>query len=106
MAPQARGVVPPEHLERINTLRQLVADTEAQLHVAVADALNAGASIRELAKATGFSGTTIQAWGRANGWPNELRRQVKAEKKAARDEFAARIAAAEALLKHLDLPDD
>jgi transposase-like protein len=106
MAPQARGIVPPEHLARIEALRKLLADTEQELHQAVADALNAGASIRELAKVTGLSGNTVQAWGRANGWPSEIRQRVKAEKQAARDEFAARIAAAEALLKHLDLPDD
>lgn len=107
MAPQRRGLVPKDHLARITALRQILDDTQHQLEQAVADALKTGASVRELAKATGLSSTTIQKYGHAHGWPSETQRRAWAEQKAARDEFTARMEAANALLRHLgEDPDE
>jgi F0F1-type ATP synthase membrane subunit b/b' len=68
MAPQPRGVVPSKHLARIQAARDELADAQEQFEQAVANAFNAGASIRELAKATGLSCTTVQKYAdSANG---------------------------------------
>lgn len=104
MAPQPRGVVPPEHLQRIRTLQQLASETEEQLHAAVAEALKAGASVRELAKAAGLSTTTVQKWGREHGWPTEQQKAAWEKPKHDNDAFRASLAAAEALIAHVD-PD-
>jgi uncharacterized protein YjcR len=44
------------------------------LALAVADALKAGGSVREVAASTGISTTTVQKYSRAHGWPTSEQR--------------------------------
>lgn len=69
VAPQRRGIVPPENEQRI---RDALAGKEAadeELRAAVVAALKAGGSIREVMRVSGLSNDTVQRWGRAGGWP-------------------------------------
>jgi transposase len=54
---------------------------------AVADALKAGGSVREVAAITGRSTTTIQKIGHDNGWPTPAMKRKWAEEKARRGEW-------------------
>ena len=71
MSPQPRGVVPPEHIARLTAARAAVDEAQEAYCQAIADALNAGASVRELAKLLGIGTRTVQTWGREHGWPDE-----------------------------------
>lgn len=73
-------------MRRIRAARELVAAAQLELEQAVADALIAGGSVREVAAATGLSATTVQKYGRAHGWPSREQRQAWAER---RDQIAA-----------------
>lgn len=67
MTPQARGVVPPETVEAIVAARKVADDAALLLKQVTVDALVRGASFPELAKATGFSTSTLQRWVRELG---------------------------------------
>lgn len=68
MSPQRKRAVSEPHAQRI--IDALAARAEAQLEVerAVVDALKAGGSVREVAKLSGLSGTTVQKYGHTHGW--------------------------------------
>lgn len=69
MAPQTRGIVPEPDVQRIKAALVLRDEAQQQVELAVADALKAGGSVREVAASTGVSTTTVQRYGRRHGWP-------------------------------------
>ncbi|MGO4249454.1 hypothetical protein AB4Y87_19750 [Paenarthrobacter sp. RAF54_2] len=69
MSPRKKHAVPLEQAERILAALAARADAQMQVEQAVADALKAGGSVREVAALSGLSGTTVQKYGRAHGWP-------------------------------------
>lgn len=64
MSPQPRGVIPESSARRILKAMALRSEGQAELEAAVADALAAGASVREVAALSGLSTTTIQKYKR------------------------------------------
>lgn len=101
MTPQPRGIIPPDDLDRLRRAQALAIEAQSIYELATAQALEAGGSVREVGEATGMSTTTVQKYGHAHGWPSPSRRaQLDAEGRATR-EFAARLAAAEAILRSL-----
>jgi DNA-directed RNA polymerase specialized sigma24 family protein len=62
VAPQRRGLVPPETARRILAARDGIDQAEAAYRAEVLAALEAGASYRELAALTGTALSTIQKW--------------------------------------------
>jgi hypothetical protein len=98
MTPQIRGVVPEPEGQRILDALALRAESQEQLEVAVADALKAGASVRELAAFAGLSVTTIQKYGRAHGWPTVEQKNAWDARRAERDEWQIRLDAANTML--------
>lgn len=58
---------------------------------AVADALKAGASVREIAAALGISNVTVQRWGKAGGWPTVEQRDARSEASRRNREWEARM---------------
>ncbi|AYR01536.1 helix-turn-helix DNA-binding domain protein [Arthrobacter phage Seahorse] len=101
MTPQTKGTVPEPEGQRITDALALRAEAQQQVELAVSDALKAGGSVREVAAISGLSGTTVQKYGRAHGWPTQEQRDGWEAAKASQDEWAARIHAASALLAHL-----
>ena len=79
--PQERKPPPIEHAHRITAAVQALADAKVERDEAIADALKAGGSIREVAQFAGMSTRSIQLIGHANGWPTP--KQVKAREEAA-----------------------
>lgn len=108
MSPQPKGIVPESEGQRIIAALALRSEAQKQLELAVAAALKAGGSVREVSALSGLSGTTIQKYGRAHGWPTAEQREGWEAQKASQDEWAARLAAAAAVLAHIDqtVPDD
>lgn len=102
MTPQRKGTVPEPQLQAMLAARDNATTAQDAYELAVADALKAGGSVREVAKAAGLSPATVQKWGRAHGWPSEGQREQWAAEKAPRDEFTARMKAARAVLDDLD----
>jgi hypothetical protein len=92
VTPQRRGTVPPAHVAAVRAALQAKDDAQLALELAVAAALKAGGSIRELERATGLSTSTIQKYGRAHGWPTPAQQ-------AAFEEFRTRSARFEAQLR-------
>ena len=96
--PQIKGTVPEAEGARIIAALQKREDAQAEVEQAVAAALKAGASVRELAAFTGLSGTTIQKYGRANGWPTTEQKNAWDARTAERDEWQIRLNAANTML--------
>ena len=69
----------------------------------MAQALEAGGSVRESSEATGASTTTVQKYGHANGGPSPGRRAQLDAGKNSHEEFAARLATAELIMRALSL---
>lgn len=101
MTPQTRGIVPEPDVQRIKAALLLRDEAQQQVELAVADALKAGGSVREVAASTGISTTTVQKYGRAHGWPTSEQRAGWEAERARNDEFTARIEAATAVLAFL-----
>ncbi|WNM64524.1 helix-turn-helix DNA binding domain protein [Arthrobacter phage MidnightRain] len=102
MTPQIKGTVPEPEGQRILDALALRAEAQTQVELAVADALKAGGSVREVSAFSGLSGTTVQKYGRAHGWPTQEQREGWEAAKASQDEWAARLAAATAVLAHME----
>jgi hypothetical protein len=98
MTPQTRGIVPEPDVQRIKAAIVLRDEAQQQVELAVADALKAGGSVREVAASTGISTTTVQKYGRAHGWPTSEQRAGWEAEHARSDEFTARLEAATAVL--------
>lgn len=107
MTPQIKGHVPESEGQRIIAALALRSEAQKQLELAVAAALKAGGSVREVAAFSGLSGTTVQKYGRAHGWPTQEQRAGWEAAQASQDEWSARLAAAAAVLAHIDgtVPD-
>ncbi|WP_457948334.1 hypothetical protein ACTAQI_20405 [Pseudarthrobacter sp. alpha12b] len=101
MTPQTRGIVPEPDVQCIKAALVLREEAQHQLEIAVADALKAGGSVREVAASSGISTTTVQKYGRSHGWPTSQQRAGWEADRARQDEFTARIEAATAVLAHL-----
>jgi len=71
MSPQPKGIIPTANAQRILEALALKSKGQAQLEAAVADALAAGASVREVAVLSGLSTTTIQKYKRTQGAKSE-----------------------------------
>lgn len=102
MTPQIRGHVPEPEGQRITDALALRAEAQQQVELAVADALKAGGSVREVAAFSGLSGTTVQKYGRAHGWPTTEQRAGWDEQQASSDEWTVRLEAAAAVLAHME----
>lgn len=64
VAPRPRGSIPRDHEARLAAAKEERDRADAQLKTAVADASEAGASVRELANFLDVSTNTIQRWKR------------------------------------------
>lgn len=106
MTPQPRGVIPEEHEQALRDALTARDRAEEQLHTAVADALKAGGSVRQVALFTGLSTNTVQRWGREGGWPTDAQRKAWAEAKAPLDEFEARLRVSDAMVRRVDPSDE
>ncbi|BAS10571.1 hypothetical protein AHiyo4_39930 [Arthrobacter sp. Hiyo4] len=104
--PQTRGIVPEPDVQRIKAALVLRDAAQQQVELAVADALKAGGSVREVAASTGIATSTVQKYGRAHGWPTSEQRAGWAAERERQDEFTARIEAASAILAHLGVNED
>jgi hypothetical protein len=102
MSPQTKGIVPEPEGQRIIDALALRAEAQQQVELAVADAPKAGGSVREVSAFSGLSGTTVQKYGRAHGWPTTEQREGWEAQQASHDEWAARLAAAIAVLAHME----
>lgn len=102
MTPQTRGIVPEPEGQRIIDALALRAEAQKHVELAVADALKAGGSVREVSAFSGLSGTTVQKYGRAHGWPTTEQRAGWEVAQASQDEWAARLAAATAVLASME----
>lgn len=67
MAPQARGVLPPETIAAIKAAQAEAASADRALREVVVQALVDGASYPEVQKATGIAMSTQQRWVRELG---------------------------------------
>lgn len=83
--PQQRGELTPAQVERLAAAMQGLQDAHRERDDAVASALKAGASVREVANFTGLSTSTVQKIGHMNGWPTATQKQRWADEKAERD---------------------
>lgn len=83
--PQTRGELTPKQVERIAAAMQAVENATHEREQAIADALKAGASVREIAAFTGMSPTTVQKIGHMNGWPTATQKQRRSELATERD---------------------
>lgn len=82
MTPQPRGIVPHAEQQRLLAALKGKAAADEELKEAVAAALRAGGSVREVAKIAGLSTRTVQDWGRARGWPTpEMLARIEARKR-------------------------
>lgn len=102
MTPQHREIVPEPQGQAIIT--GLALRAEAQLHVvelAVAEALRVGVSINEVGALSGLSTTTVQKYGRVHGWPTASQVAAREAKAESRDEWDAKMAAAEAVIAQM-----
>jgi hypothetical protein len=97
LSPQRRGLIPEPQLSALLVAQHSATDADEAYQLAVADALKAGGSVREVGQVTGLSTSTVQKWGHAHGWPTSGQRKTWADEQAPRDEWAARMAAAKAL---------
>ena len=97
MNPQRKGSIPAPELAALLTAQQSATDAQEAYQAAVADALKAGGSVREVARVTGLSTSTVQAWGRARGWPTPEQSEAWGESRGVRDEWDARMKAAQAM---------
>ena len=80
-------LTPEDAVARLVAAMQGVKDAYTERDQAVADALKAGGSVREVAAITGMSTTTIQKLGHDNGWPSEAQKRRWAAEKAERQRW-------------------
>jgi transposase len=97
VTPQRLGVIPDPQLTRLTEAKAALTEADEEYRQAVADALKAGGSVREVARVTGLSTSTVQAWGRERGWPTEEQQAARRARSEQVDEFDARLRAAQAL---------
>lgn len=102
MTPQTKGLVPEPEAERIRNALALRDEAQLQLELAVADALKAGGSVREVVNVSGLSNTTVQKYGRKHGWPTTGQRAEWERRQEAHDEWKARLEAAAAIVALMD----
>ena len=98
MSPQKKGIVRPADAERIEEAVELKALAEWNLAQVVIEAMRHGGSIREVAKVSGLSESTILRWRRGQGLPThddlivaparEARERLYAAYPGLRDAFA------------------
>jgi hypothetical protein len=81
--PQPKGIVPPEHAETIRMANQQLAAARVARDAAIAAALLAGGSVREVAAVAEMSTNTIFRIGKAGGWPTKEYLKARAETRAA-----------------------
>jgi hypothetical protein len=62
VSPQQRGIVSPEHVNRIVKATATLELAEIALRAAVVEALQAGSSVREVAAVADLSTNTVQRW--------------------------------------------
>lgn len=110
MTPQKRGLVPDAEAARLRAAverrAQVVADAEAEVRAAVTAALLAGGSVREVARVSGLSPTTVEKYGRAGGWPSaEQKAQWEADRQLGRD-IRARLDVAQRVANYYEGNDD
>lgn len=110
MTPQKRGVVPDAEAARLRAAverrAQVVADADIEVRAAVTAALLAGGSVREVAKISGMSPTTVEKYGRAGGWPSaEQRAAWEADRQLGRD-IRDRLDVARRVVEHYERDDD
>ena len=96
MNPQRKGSIPAPELAALQQAHTTYQREHEAYRQAVAAALKAGGSVREVARVTGLSTSTVQAWGRARGWPTKEQAEAWAPA-GARDEWDAKMAAARAM---------
>lgn len=64
VSPQPRGAVPAEQARRLERAGKARTKADTELRAAVADALAAGGSVREVAALAGISTNTVARWKR------------------------------------------
>ena len=113
VSPHPRGVIPAAQAEallaaRADKLRTKAADDAAldRYKAAVVAALLAGGSVREVAKLSELSATTVEKWGRAGGWPSTAQQEQWAADRQANAEWRAKSEAARKLIQHMESGDD
>lgn len=87
MNPQRKGVVPPEHAERLVAVAGLVAAAKAERDATIVAALKAGGSSREVAKLVGLSSAVVTRIGHKGGWPTDEQRAAWDEERRPSREF-------------------
>ena len=97
MTPQRKGAIPDAQLAALLTAKTTAAEAQEGYQQAVADALKAGGSVREVHRVTGLSTSTVQTWGRDRGWPTREQQEAWAENRGQRDEWEARLKTAQAM---------
>jgi DNA invertase Pin-like site-specific DNA recombinase len=98
VTPQHKGIIPEQAAARILAAMQGKADADTELRAAVADALKAGGSVREVMRLTGLSNDTVQRWGREGGWPTTAQKAAREETRARNAAYRQAIADAQAAL--------
>lgn len=106
MTPQRVGVIPAPLLARLRETQATYHREHEAYRQAVAEALKAGGSVREVARVTGLSTSTVQAWGRARGWPTPQQQEAWGENRGVRDEWDAKMAAAQAMSQEMSDEQD
>jgi hypothetical protein len=106
VTPQHRGLIPPPVQQRLTAAMAAAEQADEELRTAVADALKAGGSVREVAAFTGMSTNTIARWGRERDWPTAEQKAARAAGREKRDEWHAQIETPFRLIGHVNLGDD
>jgi transposase len=94
VTPQRRGLVPDALADRLRAAVAAQSEAVEELHAAIAAALLAGGSVREVERISGVPRNTVERWGRRGGWPSAEQKAQWAEEKRRRDELAAKFEAA------------
>ena len=69
VSPQKKGIVRPADVQRIERAVELKALAELEMSRAVVEAMRHGGSIREVARVSGLSESTILRWRKGQGLP-------------------------------------
>lgn len=85
--PQQRGIPPREAAERVIGAQAALKAAKLERDAALASALNAGGSVREVAAIAGMSERQVQNIGHANGWPSESIKRRRAQEAADRQRW-------------------
>lgn len=93
--PQHKGIVPPAHESKLLAARRAKDDAEEAYRTAVADALKAGGSVREVMRITGLSNQTVDRWGKERGWPTAAQVRAREEVRERNRAFRAWAAGTE-----------